>query len=159
MAELPTHLAGLLPGVSEAVTPAAPAGDGYTPSNPAQRPPWHSDYNPMVDAPVVRLYPGAVKIGPNCWKFEGHLLDNNGQFLPPGICPICHTEYNDRGQMVGADFRYSVRIERPEHLFVRGKVVYEWTFCQRCLTVEQVEEVRNLTLFPGAQAPQRRRTR
>lgn len=149
MTEL-AHLAGLIPGL-------APAPN-------VERPPvkesWHPGYNPVTDATAVVDF-GAVFLAPGRYlqQATGLLMDANGALKSPDACEECGTEYNARRQIIGADYRYMVRVLKPEHLLVRNKVIYEWTYCRRCLTPEELEAARQLNLMPPAQGQTTKRRR
>lgn len=159
MAEIPTRLAALLPGVLP--PEAAPAG--YR--RPEVKESWDKDFNPVMDAtPVVRF--GAVYVAPGRYldAGTGHFLDQNAALIAPETCEECGTDHDENGRIVGPDFRYMVRVQKPEHLFLT-KPVYEWAYCRRCLTPDEVETQRQ-RLLDGMPAPeamtrpkQRRRTR
>ena len=156
MLEVPTRLAGLLQRLK--------GEDAAKPERPEVKESWHKDFNPVMDAtPVVRF--GAVFISPGRYydAGSGHFLDKNAALIAPETCEECGTDYDEKDRISGPDFRYMVRVQRPEHLFAM-KPVYEWTWCRRCLTPDEVEAQRQ-DVFEGMPAPapspkrRRRRTR
>lgn len=153
--KVPARLAGLLQRLK---------GEEPTTSKherPEVKESWEKDFNPVMDAtPVVRF--GAVFVRPNRYfdAASGHFLDANAALIAKESCEICGTDFDERGRISGPDYRYMVRVLRPEHLFAT-KPVYEWTWCRRCLTPEDVEAQRQDVFegMPAPMPPNRRRKR
>lgn len=108
-------------------------------------------YNPLVDAPALRLYQGCRLIGPGRYEVgRGLIVDPNGMFCAPEECPECHSS-------PGYDLRYFVA-HRP------NPFAKEWTHeyrpCRRCVGQDELDE--NEALMDGVklgQGTKRRRKR
>lgn len=144
LSPLAAHLAEMLE--AEHGTPgAAPAREA-----PKAKDTWAPDYNPALDAVAVVVF-GATFVRPGRYiSPDGMPMDHNGALLDPEECPECGTIPG------GVDFRFMVRVTRPEHRFAK-RPVYEWTHCSRCITPEELERVRSGAAAAPPPAPRKQK--
>lgn len=117
-----------------------------------------ASFNPATDAYALRL--GAEFVGPNRYRLpSGLLIDANGAFRDEaGECPECGSSpivTSASGEVLaGGEYRFRV----PTPAFNPKKPwEIEWTYCRRCVTEDELAEVRRRA--DAAPAPSRRPTR
>ena len=86
------------------------------------------DFNPRTDAFAVRM--GAEFVSDNRYRLEGvGVMDRNGMFVAPDECPEC-------GDMVlYVKSRKGVKPDAPVYK-------YNLTYCRRCITQAEVDDMR-----------------
>lgn len=92
-------------------------------------------WNPREHAFPLRL--GAVFEGDNRYRFEGHLMDRNGAFRDPDECPECGSTHGE--------YRFRVPVEKHHPLEQQ-----RWTYCRRCISPEERNDLDLLARDPEA---------
>lgn len=96
--------------------------------------PGASDFNPRTDAFAVRM--GGVFVSPNRYRLGLNYIDREGAMLDPDACPECGS-YN-------GEYRWRVQVDptrQPKNL---KPWEHAYTYCKRCVTAEELAEVRAL---------------
>lgn len=102
--------------------------------------PGERGYNPRTDAPVVRL--GGELIMSGLWagrfRWNGLLCDAWGQLIDPAACPECGTVRDERGNIVGPDYRWRVPVAEDKRPPTLPPWRHVFTYCRRCVSAEDL---------------------
>lgn len=117
-----------------------------------------TDFNPGRDAYALRL--GAGFVGANRYRLpNGLLVDANGAMRDEhGECPECGSSpitLSAAGEILGGgEYRFRV----PTGAFNPKKPwEHEWTYCRRCVTDDELADVRRRSEATPPPAPRRGR--
>lgn len=106
------------------------------------------NWNPKTDAVAVKRF-GAVFVSPGRYllRESGLYMDKNGALLDPDDCPVCGSNLAN-----GIDYRFWVRV-----VDWRRPLEYTWTHCSRCVSEEELAEIRRQAdMAPPPKYPTRR---
>ena len=95
--------------------------------------PHMAGWNPREHAFPIRL--GATFVGDNRYAYQGHVMDRSGAFRDPDECPECSSTHGE--------YRYRVPIERLD-----PREAQRYTFCRRCISPEERDELHLLATNP-----------
>lgn len=108
--------------------------------NPVPQP-WERGYNPLKHSVAVRM--GGVLVRPGLYRMDwsGIYVNENGQVTSrgniDGVCLGCGTARNERGEIVGGDYRWQVRAPNPNPFALPH--IQAWTYCRDCVTPDDRE--------------------
>ncbi len=103
-------------------------------------------FDERKDSFALRL--GGVWIGPNRFRYYGHIIDNYGAFKDECECEIC-------GSLHG-EFRFMVRMGPTPDM---KRWESRWTYCPRCCTPLEIDDWRRQSANPTRAQEPRRNTR